>query len=283
LRFDPDINAKRKATLEEQIRLERQRFKEQENAYEAREQSLQSRIESQEKSYQLEVKVLSMIEPFAAEGAVNLIQILQQKNKIQLLRSDIAQSQASYRELKSELVKLRQDSLRNLADLDRQLLEVNKAIEYQVLRAPLGGMIFDLKPSSPGYAAQANEVLLKVVPLGTLEAKIFLTNRNVGFAKPGQKAQIRVDSFPFTEFGSIPGRLKRVGTESLPPNEYIDQPHFPAYVSLDKPFLEKDGVRHRVLSGQTVSANLVVRDKRVITLLTDAVQKAFDSLRRIRS
>ena len=60
-------------------------------------------------------------------------------------------------------------------------------------------------------------------------------------------------------------------------------PHFPAYIALDKPFLEKDGVRHRVLSGQTVSANLVVRDKRVISLLTDVVQKAFDSLRRIRS
>ncbi len=86
-------------------------------------------------------------------------------------------------------------------------MEVNTAIEYQVLRTPLGGMVFDLKPSSPGYAAQANEVLLKVVPLGTLEAKIFLTNRNVGFAKPSQEAQIRVDAFPFTEFGSIPGQM----------------------------------------------------------------------------
>ena len=180
-------------------------------------------------------------------------------------------------------MKLRQDSLRNLADLDRQLLEVNKAIEYEVMRTPVGGVIFDLKPSSPGYAAQANEVLLKVVPLGTLEAKVYLTNRNVGFAKPGQKAQIRVDAFPFTQFGSLPGRLKRIGNESHPADEHLDQPHFPAYVALDKPFLEKDGVRHRVLSGQTVSVNLVVRDKRVITLLTDAVQKAFDSLRRIRS
>ena len=180
-------------------------------------------------------------------------------------------------------MKLRQDSLRNLADLDRQLLEVNKAIEYEVLRAPVGGMIFDLKPSSPGYAAQANETLLQVVPLGTLEAKVYLTNRNVGFAKSGQKAQIRIDAFPFTQFGSIPGRLKRIGTESHPPDEHLDVPHFPAYIALDKPFLEKDGVRHRVLSGQTVSANLVVRDKRVISLLTDVFQKAFDSLRRIRS
>ena len=151
------------------------------------------------------------------------------------------------------------------------------------MRAPVGGIIFDLKPSSPGYAAQANEILLQVVPVGTLEAKVYLTNRNVGFAKPGQKAQIRVDSFPFTQFGSLPGRLKRIGNESHPTDAHLDEPHFPAYVALDKPFLEKEGVRHRVVSGQTVSVNLVVRDKRVITLLTDAVQKAVDSLRRIRS
>ena len=283
LRFDPDINQKRKVTLEEKIRLEKRRFEEQENAFDARVQSLRFRIESQEKSYQLERTILAQIEPLATVGAVNRIQIIQQKNKIQTLRSEIAQSQASYREVQAELVKLRQDSLRNLADLDRQLLEVNKAIEYEVLRAPVGGMIFDLKASSPGYAAQANETLLQVVPLGTLEAKVYLTNRNVGFAKSGQKAQIRIDAFPFTQFGSIPGRLKRIGTESHPTDGHLDQPHFPAYVALDKPFLEKDGVRHRVLSGQTVSANLVVRDKRVISLITDVVQKAFDSLRRIRS
>ena len=283
LRFDPDINQKRKVTLEEKMRLEKRRFEEQENAFDARVQSLRFRIESQEKSYQLERTILAQIEPLATVGAVNRIQIIQQKNKIQTLRSEIAQSQASYREVQAELVKLRQDSLRNLADLDRQLLEVNKAIEYEVLRAPVGGMIFDLKPSSPGYAAQANETLLQVVPFGTLEAKVYLTNRDVGFAKSGQKAQIRIDAFPFTQFGSIPGRLKRIGTESHPPDEHLDVPHFPAYIALDKPFLEKDGVRHRVLSGQTVSANLVVRDKRVISLLTDVVQKAFDSLRRIRS
>ena len=283
LRFDPDINQKRKVTLEEKIRLEKRRFEEQENAFDARVQSLRFRIESQEKSYQLERTILAQIEPLATVGAVNRIQILQQKNTIQGLLSDKAQTQAQLREVQAELVKLRQDSLRNLADLDRQLLEVRKAIEYEILRSPIKGMIFDLKMSSPGYAAQANEILLKVVPLGTLEAKVYLTNQNVGFAKPNQEAQIRVDSFPFTEFGSISGRLKRVGTESHPPDEHLDVPHFPAYISLDRPYLEKNSVRHRVMSGQTVSVNLIVREKRVITLLTDVIQKALDSLRQIRS
>jgi len=283
LRFDPEVSETRRSTLENQIRLERQRFQEQERAFQAREQSLQSRTLSLQATVNTEQVILSQIEPLAKEGGIQMVQILQQTNKIQQLRSEIAQSEANLREVQAELVKLRQESLRNLADLERQLVEVNKAQEYEVLRAPVGGMVFELKPSSPGYAAQANETLLKVVPGGTLEAKVFLTNRDVGFARPGQQAQVRVDAFPFTQFGAIPGRLKTIGTDSLPPDQQNPLPRFPAYVSLDRPYLEKNSTRHQVSSGQTVSVNLVVRDKRVITLLTDAVQKALDSLRRIRS
>ena len=283
LRFDPEVNQNRKVTLEEQIRLERKRFDEQERAFSAREQSLQARMRSQQASLETERVILTQIEPLAKEGGIQMVQILQQSNKIQELTSEIAQSEANVREVQAELVRLRQESLRNISDLERQLVETKKALEYEVLRAPVGGMVFELKPSSPGYAATANETLLKVVPRGTLEAKVYLNNRDVGFAKPGQEAQVRVDAFPFTQFGAIPGRLKTVGTDALPPDQQNPQARFPAYVSLDRPYLEKDGVKHRVSSGQTVSVNLVVREKRVISLLTDAVQRALDSLRRIRS
>lgn len=283
LKFDPEVNETRRAALLEQLRLERQRFNEQERAYEAREQSLESRTRSLEASLQTEQIILAQIEPLVRQGGIQGLQSLQQKNKIQQLRSEIAQSQANLREVQAELVKLRQESLRNLSDLERQLFEVNKSLDYEELRAPVGGMVFELKPSSPGYAAQANETLLKVVPRGTLEAKVFLTNRDVGFVKPGQAAQIRIDAFPFTQFGAIPGRLKSIGTDSLPPDQQNPLPRFPAYVSLDRLYLEKSGTRHQVSSGQTVSVNLIVRDKRVITLLTDAVQRALDALRQIRS
>ncbi|QNG27109.1 HlyD family efflux transporter periplasmic adaptor subunit [Synechococcus sp. HK01-R] len=283
LKFDPEVNETRQAALLEQLRLERQRFNEQERAYEAREQSLESRTRSLEASLQTEQIILTQIEPLVRQGGIQGVQSLQQKNKIQQLRSEIAQSQANLREVQAELVKLRQESLRNLSDLERQLFEVNKSLDYEELRAPVGGMVFELKPSSPGYAAQANETLLKVVPRGTLEAKVFLTNRDVGFVKPGQAAQIRIDAFPFTQFGAIPGRLKSIGTDSLPPDQQNPLPRFPAYVSLNRLYLEKSGTRHQVSSGQTVSVNLIVRDKRVITLLTDAVQRALDALRQIRS
>ena len=117
LKFDPEVNETRRSALLEQLRLERQRFNEQERAYEAREQSLESRTRSQEASLQTEQIILTQIEPLVRQGGIQGVQSLQQKNKIQQLRSEIAQSQANLREVQAELVKLRQESLRNLSDL----------------------------------------------------------------------------------------------------------------------------------------------------------------------
>ena len=110
-----------------------------------------------------------------------------------------------------------------------------------------------------------------------------IANKDVGFMKPGMKAQIRVDAFPYTQFGSITGALKSVGTLPLEPDQQNPMPRFPAYVKIDKEYLEKDGEKYNISAGQSVQVNLILRDKRVISLLTDAVQKALDSLTRIRS
>ena len=163
------------------------------------------------------------------------------------------------------------------------MVEVEDTITKEKLSAPVSGIVFGMVPSSAGYAASAGETLVKVVPGGEIEAKIYITNKDVGFMKPGMKAQIRVDAFPYTQFGSISGALKSVGTLPLEPDQQNPMPRFPAYVKIDKEYLEKNGEKYNISAGQSVQVNLILRDKRVISLLTDAVQKALDSLTRIRS
>jgi HlyD family secretion protein len=243
LKFDPDVSQKRSSTLTRQMKLERQRLDEQNQAFKARLDSLVAKKQSVIVSADTEALILRKLEPLVREGAIQELQILQQKNKVQGLKSEVSQAEANLREVQAEKIKMQQESLRNLSDLERQLVEVNKAQQYEVMRSPLTGMVFNLVPSSPGYSSSANEVLLKVVPRGAMEAKVFLTNRDVGFARPGQIAQVRVDAFPFTQFGSISGHLKSVATDSLPPDQQNPQPRFPAYVSLERQYLSKDGMR----------------------------------------
>jgi hemolysin D len=283
LRLDPDVSGKRADTLREQIQLERTRFNEETRSIEAKAQSLRERTDGLTRLLRTEKLIYSQIAPLASQGGIQKLQLLQQRNKVEQLESEIAQSRSNLQEVEAQLLKMKQESLRELADLDRQLTEVRDTQDKEVLRAPLSGVVFGLVPSSPGYAASAGETLAKIVPGGVLEAKVYLSNRDVGFVKQGMPAQIRVDTFPFTQFGSISGSLKMIGTLPLPPDEQNPQPRFPAYVKLDRDYLSRGSQRFPVSSGQSVQVNLILREKRVITLLTDATDKMFDSLRRIRS
>jgi hemolysin D len=283
IRLDPDVSGKRAETLKQQLKLERTRFDEESRSIAARAQSLRERMDGLVRSLRTEKQIYNQIRPLAEQGGIQRMQVLQQLNRVEQLQSEIAQARANLQEVQAQLLKMKQESLRELTDLDRQLAEVQDTQDKEVLRAPLSGVIFDLVPSSPGYAASAGETLVKVVPGGILEAKVFLTNRDVGFVRRGMPAQIRVDTFPYTQFGSIPGRLKSVGTLPIPPDEQNPEPRFPAYVRMDRDYLQKGDNRFPVSAGQSVQVNLVLREKRVISILTDSADKLFDSLRRIRS
>ena len=99
------------------------------------------------------------------------MQYLQQKNRLQELQSEIAQTEATLREVQAESIKSKQQIQRELADLERQLVETNKSQEYESLRAPVKGYVFDLIVASPGYAASSGETLLKIVPEGNARSQ----------------------------------------------------------------------------------------------------------------
>ena len=283
LRLDPGVSKKRAETLERQLKLESTRFNEESRSIQAREQSLRERMDGLIRALRTERQIYNDIVPLGKLGGIQRMQLLQQKNRVEQLQSEIAQARANLQEVQAQLLKMKQESLRELADLERQLVEVKDTQDKEVLKAPLDGVVFGLVPSSPGYAAASGETLVKVVPGGVLEAKVYVTNRDVGFLKKGMAAQVRIDAFPYTQFGSIPGALKSVGTLPIQPDEQNPMPRFPAYIRLDRDYVTRDNNRFAVSAGQSVQANLVLRDKRVISLLTDAVQKALDSLRSIRS
>ena len=283
LRLDPQVSEKRAETLQTQLQLEQKRFEEESRAIQARESSLRERTDGLTRALDTERQIYTNISPLADQGAIQGTELLRQRNRVEQLQSEVAQSRANLQEVQAQLLKMKQESLREISELERQLVEVEDTRSKEVLVAPVDGVIFGLVPSSPGYAATAGETLVKVVPGGVLEAKVFITNRDVGFLEPGMPAQVRVDAFPYTQFGSLPGLLKSVGTLPVEPDAQNPQPRFPAYIQLQRETLSKGGDQYPVSAGQSVQANLVLRDKRVITLLTDAVQKALDSLRAIRS
>ena len=283
IEFDSEVSNERWRSLVQQKELESRRLTNEIQAFDARIDSLQAQQKSLQKTLKLESTIIDRMTGMVSQGAIAEVQYLRQKNQLQELQSEIAQTEATLREVQAESIKSEQQIQRELADLEREIVEAKKSQEYQSLRAPVRGYVFNLIVASPGYAASRGETLLKIVPEGALEASVFITNADVGFLRPKMPARVRVDAYPFTQFGDIPGELKRVGKQSLEPSQQNPEPRFPAQVVLKRQYLEKSGKRFHVAAGQSVSVNFIVRDKPVISLLTDSVEKAFDALRGIKT
>ncbi|MGV2387982.1 MAG UNVERIFIED_CONTAM: HlyD family secretion protein [Microcystis novacekii LVE1205-3] len=139
-------------------------------------------------------------------------------------------------------------------------------------------MVFDLKASN-GFVSQPSqaEALLKIVPdgcptevkdaaKGCLVAEVDVTNQDIGFVQPsGQKADIRIDSFSYSEYGDIKGEVISIGSDALPPDETHRFYRFPVRVSLNSQELVlKDKSTLPLQSGMSVSVNIKVNENRTV-------------------
>lgn len=228
------------------------------NIFEARKAKLSAELEFIEKMIESETDIFIRITSILEEGAISYIDYVNQRNKLE--------------EFKNRKNKT-----------NEELNEVNYQLANSYLRSPLNGKVFNLVTYSSGYSGSAGEILLEIVPKGPLEAKINFNNSDIGFINPKMNAEIRVDAYPFTQFGSIKGNLRSIGEESLPPDQFNNEIRFPGYVSLSSQYLIKNKKKHLLKSGQTVTVNFIVRDKPLITILTDVIENSWDSLRGIKT
>ena len=230
----------------------------------------------------LETEILQRLEVLKAVGASAELQYLQQRNKV--------------REVDGELAKLKVDRLRQiaileqaleqikgeLADLGSKLTELQVNIRYQDVRSPVDGVVFDLKPTGPGFVAQGSEPVMKIVPYDALQAKVEIESSDIGFVRVGRPADISIDSFPATDFGVLLGTVKRIGSDALPPDERNQTYRFPATIALDTQQLKlKSGKSLPLQVGMSLSANIKLRKVTYLQLLLGEFKDKTDSLKRL--
>ncbi|MBW4580254.1 MAG: HlyD family efflux transporter periplasmic adaptor subunit [Tildeniella nuda ZEHNDER 1965/U140] len=182
----------------------------------------------------------------------------------------------------SQLNKTIVENEKRLAEIGSQLSETQGKLNDQALRAPVDGTVFDLKASSPGFVANSTEPILKVVPNNSLIVDVLITNKDIGFVKEGMPVDIRVDTFPFSEFGDVKGKLLSIGSDALPPTQLRPSYSFPAKVQLDRQALTVNGRELPLQSGMSVSVNIKVRDRSIMSLFTDGFVKGLESLKFVR-
>ena len=125
---------------------------------------------------------------------------------------------------------------------------------------------------------------MRVVPEGSLRAKVYLANTDLGFVKEGQKAKLSVSSFPAGEYGYLESTVTRIGADALSGDTPADQQKantYPMVVTLgDNP--TKGMLISKLHPGMQVTALIIVRQRPVISLFTEMFTKGTDSLKNSR-
>lgn len=215
-------------------------------------------------------------------GVVSMVEILDRKADWVNAQRALDQLQSDYSRVSSELDQQEHEITRRLAEISSSQAASQQKLGYHEIKAPMDGVIFDLSKKAPGTVVGAKDKLLNIIPGEDLVAEIFVTNKDIGFIHEGLPAVVRVDTFPFREFGEIKGSLAYLAADSLPPNEEFKYPRFPAKVKLDRQFLTHNGEKLPMKSGMAVTVNIQVRSRTLLSILTDQFSKPFDSLESVR-
>jgi len=217
-----------------------------------------------------------------AGGVVSQVEILDRKAQWVDAERQLAQLRSEDARVSSELDREENESRRSLAEIDSRMAASGEKLSYHEIRSPLDGVVFDMTMKSPGTVISAKDKLLNIIPGEDLVAEIFLTNRDIGFIHQGLPAVVRIDTYPFHEFGEVRGTVAYLAADALPPNQDYKFPRFPARIRLDHQYLDHHGEKLPLKSGMAATVNIQVRHRTMLSILTDQFSKPFDSLESVR-
>lgn len=129
------------------------------------------------------------------------------------LEQQLAQTRSGFeRQVLSDLA----DAEKKAEESAQDFVKAERKIEEQVLRAPIDGTVQQLALHTVGGVVTPAQQLMLIVPTDSqLEAEAMISNRDIGFVNPGQSAEIKIDTFNFTRYGLVQGKVMSVSQDAI--------------------------------------------------------------------
>jgi hemolysin D len=165
------------------------------------------------------------------------------------------------------------------ASLAQEVTKAGQKADLQHLTSPIDGVVQQLSVHTVGGVVTPAQQLLVVVPLDhPVEVEAQVENKDVGFVREGQSVEIKVETFLFTLYGTIPGRVLSVSDDAAP----IEKVGlvYPTRVSMDRSAIEVDGKQVNLSPGMAVTVEIKTGKRRLIEyLLSPLLKSVKESLR----
>lgn len=154
-----------------------------------------------------------------------------------------------------------------------KLLQQSKAQLRQLsLAAPVDGMILSLNINNSGEVVQPGQTIAELAPENApLILETVLPTQEAGFIKIGNTAKVKFDAYPYQDYGLITGKVISISPDSKP-----DEKLGAVYrvgIALDRNYVKTHHQIVQFKAGQTASAEIVIRRRRIADMLLDPIKQ----------
>lgn len=184
---------------------------------------------------------------------------------------------------------------RQIDDLEQKSVKAHVKTGHMTLTSPIAGTVTGLSVTSKHQVLTSSEELMRIVPDdASLEIDCYLENKDIGFVKSGQQAIVKIESFPFTRYGSLGAKVTRVAHDAipepdaqmiegnpakLPKSSYfggaqrVQNLVFPVTLLSDRATMDIDGVDMPLSPGMAVTVEIKTGSRTILSYLLSPLRR----------
>jgi len=173
------------------------------------------------------------------------------------------------------------------AGLTQDVIKAEQRTSLQKLTAPIDGIVQQLAIHTIGGVVTPAQMLMLIVPTESrLEIEAMVPNRDIGFVEPGQDAAIKIDTFNFTRYGLLHGKVLSISQDAITHNKPQDRGNeaiagaettsseprgqelvYAARISIDHSQMEIENKRDNLTAGMAVTVEIKNGSRSIISYL----------------
>jgi len=154
--------------------------------------------------------------------------------------------------------------------------EMTKAAQREKLTsltAPVAGTVQQLAAHTEGGVVVEAQPIMVIVPQDAIVvAEVTLDNKDIGFVSAGQRAEIKLETFPYTRYGTVGATVSRVTPDAV--KDEKRGAVFQVALALDRNAIDVDGKPIKLSPGMNLTAEVKTGQRRIIEFLLSPVQQA---------
>ena len=259
----------------------------------ARLQATQASYEKYAEVLQIEQEKEARLIALSEQNAISEFQLLEQQSRtieyaknakaeldsINSIRAEIAEAQQNLANVDASYHK---DIMTALVEAKKEYYSVTEAIKkadedsrMATIYAPITGRVYNLNIHTLGGIVTDAQPLMQIVPEDVkLEFEVYADNKDIGFIKVGQEAEVKFETFNFQKFGMYKAEVMEISADA------VDEPNNPQQDKKFKLILDPTsndinvyGNPAKIEIGMNVRAEIKIKEKRIIDFFLDPFRR----------